>query len=546
MTNQGKGFVFFILFGLLLPAQWFLWGVTANTAEEPLLVTGKPGKKEGTPPSNRRLSRNYSLKGDHTNALLFFKKHKTLNDTRLKEQTAQQIETLRTQLAGAREKLENAVRTRKQQLMGLRSSPRSGTTRVLLVGLVMVLGLSLVYSYRTRLRRRLIRALKKEVKEHLKTERKLRESEGKFRALAEQAVVGIYIYQGGRMIYTNPMLKTILGFPLDQLSEKTFRDFVHPEDLQVMLDLFTKRSRGDMEPIEYQFRSVTPEGEIRVFKAYSSGFLYKGQPAVIGVFLDVTRREKLEEELTVSRKLESIGILAQGIAHDFNNLLTVIKGNVELVRPENLRSETRARLELVLDIIARASLLTGKLLTFSQGGWLFEDRVYLADVFKAFRKHHPQYPLPPERVTAAPGLSPVYGSEHQLNLVLGCLFGVVNGGRGERENGDISIRAQDVSLQSSNPFGLEIGEYVEVALEVKRNGNGWTIPEALRSGLWRQLLVKPDSAKWNSPVLLYSVGYSIVKDHKGYLGFLDETGGGTGFLILLPADQRDGEGPMAR
>ena len=48
---------------------------------------------------------------------------------------------------------------------------------------------------------------------------------------------------------------------------------------------------------------------------------------------DVTDLKRMEEELHVAKKLESVGLLAGGIAHDFNNLLTAILGNTMLNVP---------------------------------------------------------------------------------------------------------------------------------------------------------------------------------------------------------------------
>ena len=81
----------------------------------------------------------------------------------------------------------------------------------------------------------------------------------------------------------------------------------------------------------------------------------------------IIERERLEEQLRQSQKLEAVGHLAGGIAHDFNNLLVPILGYVELSLT-NLDPEGKLYTDLmqIKTAALRAAGLTRQILAFSR------------------------------------------------------------------------------------------------------------------------------------------------------------------------------------
>src|SRR5690606_11866589 len=78
-------------------------------------------------------------------------------------------------------------------------------------------------------------------------------------------------------------------------------------------------------------------------------------------------RERLQQQLTQSQKLEVVGQLAGGVAHDFNNMLQAILGNATLAQAD-IPSAHPARdyLDEILASANRSAALTRQLLTFAR------------------------------------------------------------------------------------------------------------------------------------------------------------------------------------
>ena len=82
---------------------------------------------------------------------------------------------------------------------------------------------------------------------------------------------------------------------------------------------------------------------------------------------EVAARERAQEQLLQSQKMESIGQLTGGVAHDFNNLLMAVMGNLELLK-KRLRDDPRAQhlIAGALEGARRGASLTQRMLTFAR------------------------------------------------------------------------------------------------------------------------------------------------------------------------------------
>ncbi|HEY3321417.1 MAG TPA: PAS domain S-box protein [Planctomycetota bacterium] len=144
-------------------------------------------------------------------------------------------------------------------------------------------------------------AIFRDVTERKRSESALRESEAKFRALAEHSLVGIYLIQDGKFKYVNPKLCEIMGYcEQDLLTSIRPIDTVLPEDRPLVERNLARRISGEQQSICYELRLLRLDGEVRNGEVFGTRTIYQGRPAVLGSMIDITARKRAEQALAES------------------------------------------------------------------------------------------------------------------------------------------------------------------------------------------------------------------------------------------------------
>ena len=125
----------------------------------------------------------------------------------------------------------------------------------------------------------------------------LQAAEGKFRALVEQSIVGIYIIQDDRFVYVNPTMAGIFGRSEEEMTSRTVYDFLVPEDHALARENLRKRTSNGAPSIHYHLRVLHQSGAVLQVEVHSSRADYNGRPAVMGTLLNITERKRSEEAL---------------------------------------------------------------------------------------------------------------------------------------------------------------------------------------------------------------------------------------------------------
>lgn len=201
-------------------------------------------------------------------------------------------------------------------------------------------------------------------------EEALRRSENKFRAIFENAAIGIALVgQDGWIMRSNPALAAMLGTDENTLGGTTLGAFSELEESGKLENVLERLYAPGVGSTQAEHRFVRADG--RVIRTQVTASVIpdaEGRPICwIMLIEDVTQRRLLEEQVQFAQKMEAVGQLAGGVAHDFNNLLTAIKGNADLLLSECDPSQSMWRdLDEIRDAAVRATTLIRQLLAVSR------------------------------------------------------------------------------------------------------------------------------------------------------------------------------------
>jgi len=174
-----------------------------------------------------------------------------------------------------------------------------------------------------------------------RAEEETRDLNEKLQSLVEDALVGVYILQDGRFVYSNKRTSEILGLSSEEIAQIDVMDLIHPDDKALVKDSLEKRLSGEVKELGYEFRMLRKDGSTVFVEVLSSYAQFQRKPSIIGTVLDITERKELEQQ-----KADFYAM----VTHDFKSPLTTILGYSDFmmtVKADELNPDVA---EMVADI----------------------------------------------------------------------------------------------------------------------------------------------------------------------------------------------------
>jgi PAS domain S-box-containing protein len=380
-------------------------------------------------------------------------------------------------------------------------------------------------------------ALKQDIINRQLAEVSLRESEQRFRQLAENINEVFWITDPAKsqMLYVSPAYEKIWGRSCAELyaSPGSWLEAIHAEDRErIAAATTTKQLQGGYDEV---YRIVRPGGEIRWIRdrafpvANDQGENYR----VVGTAEDITERKKLEAQFLRAQRMESIGTLAGGIAHDLNNVLAPILMSVEMLKGLASDKESLMLLSTLETSARRGADMVKQVLSFARGVEGQRVRVnpihLMRELIQVMKESFPK--TIQVSFTPARELWTVTGDPTQLHQVF--LNLCVNARDSMPDGGCLTISMENATLDETyaamNPESRP-GSYVVV--KVKDTGTG--IPAPIRDRIFEPFFTTKEIGKGTG--LGLSTTIAIVQNHGGFISLRSEVGNGTTFEVFLPAD----------
>jgi PAS domain S-box-containing protein len=216
-------------------------------------------------------------------------------------------------------------------------------------------------------KQQLIGTISPDITKMVEATKMVEESEQRYRQLVDDLPVAILIQRNNAFLYANTVAARLLGYDSpEEMVGINSADVVEESHREKVRDRILQASHSDQPLPLAELTYLRKDGTPLFVQATGQMTIWAGEPAVQGVFSDITELKHVQDQLVHSQKLATVGQLTGGLAHDFNNLLQVISGATSMILVEDAGGPAGRWARQIESAVERGSSLTSQLLSFSR------------------------------------------------------------------------------------------------------------------------------------------------------------------------------------
>ena len=380
----------------------------------------------------------------------------------------------------------------------------------------------------------------------VKAEEALRESEQKYRLLAENSVTAVWTANfAGGFTYMSLAIEKLLGYTVDEVMQIQMAGIVVKEDyenLMMILSAELAKPKGErLLSYSQQIRCRRKDGNL-LDAEINVTWLRDDQGDIVGLqgsTSDITERKiaeaekaKLGTQLQQAQKMESVGRLAGGVAHDFNNMLGLIIGHTELALEQTDPTHPlHTDLQEIRKAAERSADLTRQLLAFARQQTaalkVLDLNEIITNMLKMLQRligEDIDLKWQSEANLWLVKMDPTQIDQILANLCINARDAISDTGKITIETGNITLnKVYCADHEASAP-----GEYVMLIV----SDNGCGMDKETIEKIFEPFFTTKGVGKGTG--LGLATVFGIVKQNNGFIYVYSEPGQGTTFTIYLP------------
>ncbi|MCX7002099.1 MAG: PAS domain-containing protein [bacterium] len=252
---------------------------------------------------------------------------------------------------------------------------------------------------------------------------------------------------------------------------------------------------------------------------------------VLLCLIDLTDRQRLQDELILAHKARAIEALAGGIAHEFNNLLTIISGNLSLLLIDMAGTHPcYDKLKTMEHCVEQGAEVTWRLLGFAHSGTLLRHPLELNALLQR-NQLILQRLCGSIRLTVVAAGTPLLVDVDRLQIEQAIVYLLLNLTREAQNTATLTLQASLCVLtdEHARRLGIAPGAYASIVLGK---------PDYVAG---REQACDPTDvrARTHTPVQVgTALANTIVAQHRGVLGMAPDGAGAPAYRMLLPVSAR--------